>query len=234
MSQKPQKILEALFLRRYKRFFADFRLKDGTMVTAHCPNPGRMTSCMGENWPSILSISDNPKRKLKYTWEMTHNGLCWIGVNTSKANAVFEEALKAGKIPALDQYGSWMREVSVKKSRLDFLMEEADLKPCYVEIKSVTLMEQGIYYFPDAVTARGAKHLVELTELVKEDNRCILFFVVQRSDGREVRLADFIDPKYVHAAKNAVKAGVEFMAGQCRVEPDGIVIEKMIDVKIQV
>jgi sugar fermentation stimulation protein A len=152
--QFDQKLIPGYFIKRYKRFMVDLRLESGEIVTAHCPNSGSMKSCLGTDWPVRLSQSGNPKRKLKFTLEMIHNGICWIGVNTILANRIVQEAIETTKIPELAGYDSLRREVKYSNnSRIDILLEKVNEK-CYVEIKNVTLVEDDVYKFPDAVTAR--------------------------------------------------------------------------------
>ena len=232
MGQSNEKeLISGIFLRRYKRFFADFKLSDGSELTAHCPNPGRMTSCAEEGWISMLSKSSNPKRKLPCTWEMIHNGKSWIGVNTGRANQIVADALHDGRIPELKLYPHVKREVRAFDSRIDFCLEDSNLsKKCYLEVKSVSYLKDGDYFFPDAVTARGKKHLETLSLLVKQGHRSVIFFVVQRSDGQDFRIAEHIDPAYAEAMKAAVRTGVEIMAWQCSVRPGLIFLEKRISV----
>ena len=232
MSLKDQNSqIPARFVRRYKRFFADFLLEDGSEVTAHCPNPGRMTSCMEEGWEAILSKSTDPKRKLSYTWEMVHNQKTWIGIHTGKANSIVFEALLNKEIAGIEEYTEIQREYKIQDSRLDFRLTNADgSKVCFLEVKSVSYMENGIYYFPDAVTARGKKHLELLSDLIQSDCRSIIFFLVQRSDGNEFRAARHVDAAYAEALDRAYEAGVEIMAWECSVLPEKIRLQKPLPV----
>ncbi|MDH5656311.1 MAG: DNA/RNA nuclease SfsA [Spirochaetia bacterium] len=231
VENRDKKLYKGIFLRRYKRFFADFQMEDGSKITAHCPNPGRMTSCMNEGWESILSLSGNPNRKLPYTWEMIHNGKTWIGVNTVRANEIVHEALLKKQIPELALYTEIKREYKVDDSRIDFLLLNPQTSEvCYLEVKSVTYLEKGVYFFPDAVTARGKKHLETLSSLIASDTRGVIFFLVQRSDGKELRMARHIDPAYASAMDEAVQKGVEVMAWECSMKPDKIKLKKTLPV----
>lgn len=199
-------------LKRYKRFLADVRLANGEEITAHCPNPGRMSGCAEPGWPVALSHHPSPKRKLPYTLEMVHNGHCWIGVNTQRANTLVEEALEARAIPEFQAYTQFRREVKYgEKSRVDFLLESPDLPPCYVEVKSVTLVHQGQNQFPDAVSQRAKKHMEELVAQIQQGARAVLLFVVQRDDGGGFAPAAHIDPAYARCYEWAQAQGLEVL-----------------------
>jgi len=223
-----QKLLSGYFIKRYKRFLVDVRLENGDIVTAHCPNSGSMKSCMGENWPVKLSKSNNPKRKLNYTLEMIHNGKCWIGLNTILANRIIQEAIEIGKIPELNGYDSLRREVKYSdNSRIDILLEKPDDK-CYVEIKNVSLVEDGIYKFPDAVTTRGTKHLNDLIKMKQEGHRAVLLFCIQRNDGKWFESAKGIDPMYAETLGKAANAGVEILCYRADIQLEKIeIVEKV-------
>ncbi|HTL12911.1 MAG TPA: DNA/RNA nuclease SfsA [Bdellovibrionota bacterium] len=214
--------------RRYKRFLADVVLEDGTRVTAHCPNSGSMRTCWAEGWPVRLSPASNPARKLKYTLEMTHNGRCWIGVNTQWPNALVAEAVSKGGIPELAGYSTIRREVPYgKNSRIDLLLEgHATRPPCHVEVKNTTLVEDdGVCRFPDAVTERGLKHLHELMAVVRGGGRAALVFTLQRGDGRGFGPASHIDEEYGRVLAQAARAGVELLPYRVRVTPQGLEVE---------
>ncbi|MCF7849079.1 MAG: DNA/RNA nuclease SfsA [Kiritimatiellales bacterium] len=213
-------LIQGRLLKRYKRFLADVELDDGTVITAHCPNTGRMTTCAEPGWRVALSESGNPKRKYRHTWELVHNGTCWIGVNTGRANALAAEAIHAGLIPELAGYDEVLREQRFGNSRFDLLLR-GEGSSCYVEVKSVTLVAgDGCYIFPDAVTERGRKHLNELVNAVRAGYRAVMLFVIQRPDGTAFRAAEEIDPDYAAALKNAAENGVELLAWRADVSPD--------------
>ena len=220
-------------IRRYKRFLADVTLDDGTQVTAHCPNTGSMESCYEEGSTVWLSPSENPERKLKWTWEFTATESGLIGVNTSRPNEVMAEAVKEGKIPELAGYSSVRREVKYSNnSRIDLFLEAPGKKNCYVEIKNTTLRRGNKVLFPDAVTARGLKHLKDLSEMVKEGHRSVMVFFVNRADGESFSPAGEIDPKYAAALKDSIKNGVEVLAIRAVSSPEGITTGSNIPVKI--
>ena len=225
-----QPLLSAIFIKRYKRFLIDCQLEDGTIITAHCPNSGSMKSCIQEGWQIKLSTSKNPNRKFPQTFEMIHNENCWIGINTHLANKIVKEAIELKQIEELKNYSSLQTEVKYgKNSRIDILLEN-DSQKCYVEVKNVTLLKNGDYQFPDAKTKRGQKHLIELMEMVKQNHRSVMFFLVQRNDGKHFRAAKSIDPEYAKLLKKAVNSGVEILVYQADVSPKQISARQKIDV----
>ena len=203
--------IKGRFIKRYKRFFADIVLDDGQIVTAHCPNSGRMTSCLEEGWPVLLTQSNNPKRKLPYTFEYIFNGKTWIGVNTHRANSIVEDAIKTNAITELDGHKHYRREVPyATSSRVDFLLDFSDYH-YYLEVKSVTLLEDGWYQFPDAPSERGQKHLKDLMSMVSQGSRAGILFLVQRGDGDKFKPADTIDPTYALLMEDARQSGVDIL-----------------------
>jgi sugar fermentation stimulation protein A len=224
-----KQLIPAKLVRRYKRFLADVELKNGEILTVHCPNSGSMKSCMSPGWPVQLSQSANPNRKYIYTWEMVHNGKCWIGINTGIPNIIAKEAITRGVIGELQGYPEIRKEVKYgRNSRIDLLLR-AGAKCCYVEVKNVTLVEEeDCFYFPDAVTERGKKHLYELADVYRQGQRAVMLYIVQRSDGRYFKPAEHIDPAYAHVLKQVHRAGVEILVYRAEVNPRVIeVIEKV-------
>jgi sugar fermentation stimulation protein A len=224
-------LIPAILIRRYKRFLADVRLDDGPEMTVHCPNSGSMLSCVGEGWPVRLSESSNPKRKYRHTWELVHNGRCWIGINTHLANTVAADGIVDGTVAELGGYLALKREVPYgDHSRVDILLSD-ESRRCYVEVKNVTLVDdRGRYAFPDAVTERGRKHLRELAAMVASGDRAAMLFVVQRGDGSHFVPADAIDPEYGEALRRAAAAGVEVLAYRADVRPESIELAERVDV----
>ena len=205
-------LIRGTLIRRYKRFLADVQLENGETVTAHCPNSGSMQACCQPGRPVYLSHHDNPKRKLKYTWELIHMPGSLVGVNTQIPNRLTARAIAAGDVPELADYRTVRREVRVgKHSRIDILLESPDRRPCYVEVKNCTLVIDGMAAFPDAVTVRGQKHLRELQQLVGDGFRCAMFFLVQRMDARRFAPADHIDPEYGRLLRQVARRGVEVL-----------------------
>lgn len=226
---------EGRLLTRYKRFFADIECADGSLVTAHCANTGSMLNCMAEGARVWFSRNDDPKRKLKATWELVetaHGRLACI--NTGRANRLIEEALMAGVITELTGFTQLRREVKYgeENSRADFCLLFAE-QPVFVEVKSVTLgfAETATAAFPDAVTSRGAKHLRELTALAASGQRALLIYCVNLSGITAVRAAKEIDPEYAAALAEAKAAGVEVLAYGTTITPAGIEVSHALAIE---
>jgi sugar fermentation stimulation protein A len=219
-------------IKRYKRFLADVLLDNGELITAHTANTGSMTTCWEPGWKVALSYHDNPKRKLKYSLEMTHNNRTWIGVNTSVPNKLGKESILAHEIPELDGYEIVRSEVKIGKSRIDLKLENhPGFADCFVEIKNVTLWSVGeIALFPDSVTTRGQKHLQELTELKIAGTRAAMLYIVQRGDVNSFSPAEKIDPEYARLLRVAVDNGVEVYCYQYDVTPTQIKLLKRLEV----
>ena len=231
--QFKQTLIPGRLIRRYKRFLADIRLDDGALVTAHTPNTGAMTGCAAPGSRVWLSDSGNPKRKHPLSWELVETATgALVGVNTALANSLVEEAVTMGLIQSLRGYSAMRREAPYGKenSRIDLLLEEGREPPCYVEVKSVTLAEDGIGYFPDAVSERGSKHLRELGAVAAQGQRGVICFCAQREDLREVRPADDIDPRYGAALRQALAQGVEAVACQAQVSTAEIRVVRTLPV----
>jgi sugar fermentation stimulation protein A len=208
-------LIPATLLKRYRRFLADVRLDDGTELTVHVPNTGSLLGCAEPGLRVWLSDSGNPERKYRYTWERVDVMGARVGINTHRANALVGEALQAGLIPELAGYGQRTAEVRFghENSRIDWLLQQPGKPDCYLEVKNVTAaVQDGIALFPDAVSARGTKHLRELMRVVEAGGRGVLLFCVQRTDAQEVRPADAIDAKYGQTLREARAAGVEVLA----------------------
>ncbi len=222
----PDTLLKAKLQRRYKRFLCDAILPAGREVTAHCPNPGSMLSLVEPEAEIWLSPARNPKRKLRYSWELVRARGALVGINTSRANAIVAEALAAKALEAVSGYDSIRREVPYgQASRVDFLLEGAAGPPCYLEVKSVTMCrETGLAEFPDSVTNRGTKHLRELSATVDGGARAVLLFLLQRGDCAQVGVAGDIDPAYKTALTEALKRGVEVHSYSCSISCQRIVI----------
>lgn len=218
----------ATLVKRYKRFLADVITDKGDEITVHCPNSGSMRGCSTPGSKVMLSTSPNLKRKYPQSLEMVQEGNTWIGVNTMLTNKIVAETILEGRIKELQGIDTLTREVKTSKSsRLDILLERGDEK-IYVEIKNCSLVEDGWAMFPDAVTARGTKHLNELASLVKQGYQGIIFFCIQRMDCDRFRPAAHIDPLYAKTLAEVSKKGVKILAYQAEVTPKSIVIQKSI------
>jgi len=230
----PAPLVTGRLIRRYKRFLADVELDTGEMVTAHCANPGSMMGLNDPGNPVWLSQSDNPNRKLKYSWELLSVDGAMVGINTAHPNRLVEEAISGGIISELAGYGAMRREVKYgKNSRIDILLSDENRPDCYVEVKNVHLLRQPrLAEFPDSVTTRGAKHLVELSDMVAEGKRAVMVYLVQRDDADEFAFARDIDPGYGDAFDLARKAGVEAIAYRCRLSPSEIVVTEPVPIRL--
>lgn len=229
-----QNLLSGLLRRRYQRFLAEVELESGETITAHCPNTGSMRGLIEPGLGVYVSRAANPKRKLGYTLELVDVSTSLVGVHTGRANMIAKEAIIGGGISQLLGYGKVRQEVRYgQNSRIDLLLEDPTAQRyCYVEIKSVTLREQQAALFPDAVTARGAKHLDELVRIRAESCRAIMFYLVQREDCEYFSPADSIDPLYSNKLRTAVQQGVEVLAYACQISPQSIQITQPLPIRL--
>ncbi len=227
-----EKLIHGKLIKRYKRFLADVILENNEIITAHVPNSGAMTSCIEENCDVWLTFHDNPKRKLKYTLELTKMGENLICTNTGVANKIAIEAIENSTIKELQGYTSLKPEQKYgQNSRIDILLENENQK-CYVEVKSVSLKIDDNLAFPDSVTSRGTKHLNELYDMVQEGHRSVMLYVIQRTDALPFRLACEIDKKYCEAFKEVTKKGVEVLVYQSDITLEKIEIKEHFDFQI--
>ena len=225
-------LLRGRLLRRYKRFLADVELPDGEVIVAHCPNTGSLLGCTPEGAPVVLRDSENPERKLRYTWQTVEIDGTWVNVDTSLPNAVVAEAVERDEVPELAGYDGLRREVKYgKSSRIDLLLERPGER-CYVEVKSTTLTRGKVAFFPDAVTARGLKHLEELANQAAAGDRSVIFFLVSRGDVEAFAPADDIDPEYGRALRRVVECGVEALAYATAVEPGSLELTRRLPIKL--
>jgi sugar fermentation stimulation protein A len=229
----PAPLIEGRLVRRYKRFLADVELDDGQVVVAHCPNPGSMLGLKEAGAQVWLSEAQNPARKLRYTWELLRVDGRLVGINTNHPNGIVAEAVAAGAVPELAGYPGQRREVRYgKNSRIDLLLEDETRPICYVEVKNVHLKREGPAEFPDSVTARGAKHLVELGDMVAEGHRAVMFYLVQREDCESFRVAADIDPTYAAGLEEARGRGVEAICYCCKISPEAIVLDRPLPLEL--
>ena len=208
--------LNGILIKRYKRFFADVQL-DNNIVTAHCPNTGSMMGLLDAGNKVLLSKSDNEKRKLKYTLEVIKLKKSHVGVNTHRTNRIVEKALNDNVFNFVKSITEIRREVKYgENSKVDFVVTTPK-EEVYIEVKNVTLSrEKKTAEFPDAVTIRGSKHLIELAKLKKKGIRAVMLYVIQRDDINNFKIASDIDPIYAKNLKKAMKSGVEVFCYDCK------------------
>ncbi len=226
-------LIPATLVKREKRFLVHLRLDDGRPVIAHTNNTGTMRGCNETGSRVWISAADLPHRKLKWTYELveTSSGVL-VGINTARAQRMVEEAIQLERIPELSGFDTMLREqVSSPGSRIDLLLE-GDGKRVWVEVKNVTLVENAHARFPDAVSARGLKHLRELERLLEAGDRTAMLFVVQRADAKSFGPAEDIDPEYAEGLRHAVQAGVEVYAYAAEVSPVEITLNRKLPLSL--
>ena len=222
-------LIPGILIKRYKRFLADVELENGDIVTAHCMNTGSMQACSEPGRRVYLSCHNNPKRKLKYSWEIIDMPSSRVGVNTLVPNRLVYHSIKAGRLEPFAGYDEIRPEVKVgKKHRLDLMLSKNGSDLCYIEIKNCSLVTDGTAYFPDAVTKRGRNHLIELQKLSSMGHRGVMFFLIQRMDANIFKPADHIDPAYGKELRKAVKNGVEIMVYDVRIDLNSISLRNPI------
>lgn len=228
----PSELTYGTLIKRYKRFLADVSLDSGEELTVHCPNPGAMMGITTPGSRVALSKSANPARKLAYSWEMVEVNGVWIGTNTNNPNSIIAKALAEEGIPELAGYKNIKAEVKYgQNSRIDFFLTDGPTEMCLVEVKNVHLIRNDyMAEFPDCVTARGAKHQLELAEQVKNGIRSVVLYVVQRDDALTFKVAHDLDKAYGEASKFATEAGVETIAYSCNMHPSGITLKQSLQV----
>ena len=227
-------LVPARLIRRYKRFLADVVLEaDRREVTAHCPNPGAMLGLADEGMRVWLEPNDDPKKKLKFGWRLVELNGAMVGIDTAVPNRVVGEALRSGAIAEVADYAGVKAEVKYgKNSRVDFLLTDAGRPDLYLEVKNVHLLRTGdLAEFPDCVTARGAKHLEELSDMVALGHRAVMFYLVQRDDCTRFDLARDLDPAYGTAFDAARAAGVEVLCYDTVITTDGVSLGKPIAIE---
>ncbi len=220
---------------RYKRFFADIELDSGDIITAHCPNPGKMAGLLYTGAPALCTHINDPKKKLQYRLEALQDDDVWVGVNTQWPNRLIYLTIEAGLVPELKGYTALKPEVRYgHNSRIDIQASgHAFLPDAYIEIKNVHFSrQQGLAEFPDCVTERGAKHLYELIEMVKTGYRALVVFCVQRNDCTRFDIARDCDPGFSKAYDAARAAGVEFKALGFAFTPSGLDWSGPLDIEL--
>lgn len=227
----PQSLIPARLVKRYKRFLADVTFDDGQELTVYCPNTGSMMNCAEPGSRIWLSHSDDAKRKYQYTWQLVETDPAEKAcIHSALANGVVKEAVLAGQIAELKGYEQLQSEVRYgeEKSRIDLLLSNSE-QQCYVEIKCVTLhMGDGLGLFPDAVSARGSKHLRELALMKAQGHRAVLLFCVQNTAINRVGAAAEIDVKYAQTLQDVMAAGVEVLIYNTSITADEITLKERL------
>ena len=221
-------LITGTFVKRYKRFFVDI-LHKNKKITAHCPNSGSMLGLLNKDNNVWFSISDNKKRKLKYTLEIIEQEKNLVGVNTHLTNKIVKEALLEKKISKLSNVSSIKSEaVFDKNTRFDFLLENYN-KKIFLEVKNVTLSRnKNLAEFPDAKTERGKKHLIKLVEAQKKGFDSYMIYLVQRNDCKNFKIAHDIDPEYKKAYDYAKKNKVKILCYDCQINSQEVKLNKRI------
>ena len=224
-----ERLLQGALIKRYKRFFIDIKYKN-KIITAHCPNSGSMMGLLDRGNKAWFSLSDNPKRKLKYTLEMIEVKNKKVGINTLLTNKIVLEALKHKKINSLNKFNHIKTESKFSDgTRFDFLLSN-DKEKCFLEVKNVTLLrENKIAEFPDAITTRGTKHLNELCNAKKKGYQSYILYLIQRENCDSFKIAKDIDDEYKIAFSKALKSGVKILCYDCKLNSEEIKLNKQIN-----
>lgn len=226
----PKPHLNAIFLKRPQRFLAEMLFSDGTQTLVYCANPGSLSGCLQPSSPSLLWDSADPKRKRRYTWRAIELNGVWVGTDTHLANRLIEKVLLQGLLPGLENYEKLEREKQVTSGqRVDFLLTGPE-GLCFIEVKSATVVEEGVARFPDSITPRGLKQLEGLTLKAAEGHRVVFLYLSQRSDAESFTINTGSYPAYASAFKKAVTAGVETMALSVELSPQGFATPKLLPV----
>ena len=227
-----ERLLQGALIKRYKRFFIDIKYKN-KIITAHCPNSGSMMGLLNRGNKAWFSLSDNPKRKLKYTLEMIEVKNKKVGINTLLTNKIVLEALKYKKINSLNKFNHIKTESKFSDgTRFDFLLSN-DKEKCFLEAKNVTLLrENKIAEFPDAITLRGTKHLNELCNAKKKGYQSYILYLIQRENCDSFKIAKDIDEKYKIAFSKALKSGVKILCYDCKLNNEEIKLNKQISYEL--
>ena len=224
-------MIQGTLLRRYKRFLADVQLESGEVIVAYCCNTGKLLGVPENATVLLTDHGDTTTRKLRYTWEWFKDADTWVSINTHAANTIVHNLLLNKQIPGLEAYPSIRREVKYgANSRIDFLLEKDDQR-LFLEVKSVHMKRGDVALFPDCPTERGAKHMGELGQIIDQDTKAAVLYLVQRDDCRTFSVASDLDPIYSKASKEATAKGVQMMAASIRLCPlQGVVFKGMLPV----
>ena len=226
------KLIPGQFIKRYKRFFVDIKIKEKT-ITAHCPNTGSMYGLLKKGNKVWVTKSDNPNRKLKYTLQIIEDKKSKVGVNTHLTNKIVYHALKNNLINEFD------KKIQVKpetkfgtNTRFDFLITQKKFK-AFIEVKNVTLSRiKNLAEFPDAVTSRGLKHINELLKASNMGYKIFILYLIQRNDCKLFKIAEDVDPEYSNSLVKAVKQKLNILCYDCKFLSKGIKLNQKVKFKI--
>ena len=226
------KLIPGQFIKRYKRFFVDIKIKEKT-ITAHCPNTGSMYGLLKKGNKVWVTKSDNPNRKLKYTLQIIEDKKSKVGVNTHLANKIVHHALENNLIKEFD------KKIQVKpetkfgtNTRFDFLITQKKFK-AFIEVKNVTLSRiNNLAEFPDAVTSRGLKHINELLKASNMGYKIFILYLIQRNDCKLFKIAEDVDPEYSNSLIKAVKKKLNILCYDCKFSSKGIKLNQKVKFKI--
>ncbi|PWL17715.1 DNA/RNA nuclease SfsA [Falsochrobactrum shanghaiense] len=229
----PSPLVTGRLERRYKRFLADVTLDDGRFITASVPNTGSMLGLTAPGSRVWLSVSDAPHRKYAHTLQIVEADNTLVGVNTGLPNRIAEEAILSGLVPTLENYRNLRREQKYgRNSRIDILLDNGEDARAYVEVKNVHFTRTArLAEFPDTVTARGARHLDELVDVVAAGHRGVMVFIIQRNDCDRFSISGDLDPAYARAFERAMASGVEAWAVQCQITDKGIHATQLVPIE---
>ena len=226
------KLISGLFIKRYKRFFVDIKIKK-QIVTAHCPNTGSMYGLLNKGNKVWISKSNNPNRKLKYTLEIIEEDNAKVGVNTHSSNKIVYHALQNNLIKEFEDISEIKQETKFgENTRFDFLVKNKKDK-IFIEVKNVTLSrKKEIAEFPDSKTTRGLKHINELINASKKNYKVFILFLIQRDDCKSFKIAKDIDAKYADALGKAVKKKLNILCYDCKFSSKGIKLNNKVNFEI--
>ena len=226
------KLIPGQFIKRYKRFFVDIKIKEKTII-AHCPNTGSMNGLLKKGNKVWVTKSDNPNRKLKYTLQIIEDKKSKVGVNTHLANKIVHHALENNLIKEFD------KKIQVKpetkfgtNTRFDFLITQKKFK-AFIEVKNVTLSRiKNLAEFPDAVTSRGLKHINELLKASNMGYKIFILYLIQRNDCKLFKIAEDVDPEYSNSLIKAAKKKLNILCYDCKFSSKGIKLNQKVKFKI--
>ena len=225
------RLIPGLFIKRYKRFFVDAKINN-KIITTHCPNTGSMYGLLKKGNKVWISKSNNPNRKLKYTLEIIEDNFSKVGINTHSTNKIVLHALQNNLIDEFNGIVDIKPETKFGlNTRFDFLVTNKKYK-AFIEVKNVTLSrKKSLAEFPDAVTARGLKHINELLKASKKNYKIFIIYLIQREDCKSFTIAKDIDPNYAISLKKAVKNKLKILCYDCKFSSKGIKLNNKIKLK---